>query len=53
MWCERFEAIVRVNQPYEDDVGRRKTNGLIVDFVGIFDNLERALAFDSQDVAGA
>ena len=47
-----LQAIARVNRPYEDDAGRRKTNGLIVDFVGIFDNLERALAFDSRDVEG-
>ncbi|GIU81645.1 MAG: type I restriction endonuclease subunit R [Acidobacteria bacterium] len=47
-----LQAIARVNRPYEDDTGRRKTNGLILDFVGIFDNLERALAFDSQDVEG-
>ena len=46
-----LQAIARVNRPYEDE-GRRKTAGLIVDFVGIFDNLERALAFDSEDVAG-
>ena len=47
-----LQAIARVNRPYEDQEGRRKTNGLIVDFVGIFDNLERALAFDSKDVEG-
>lgn len=47
-----LQAIARVNRPYEDARGRRKTNGLIVDFVGIFDNLERALAFDSRDVEG-
>ncbi|HFQ95381.1 MAG TPA: HsdR family type I site-specific deoxyribonuclease, partial [Anaerolineae bacterium] len=47
-----LQAIARVNRPYEDATGRRKRNGLIVDFVGIFDNLERALAFDSQDVEG-
>jgi len=47
-----LQAIARVNRPYEDDAGRRKTAGLIVDFVGIFDNLERALAFDSRDVEG-
>jgi len=47
-----LQAIARVNRPYEDEEGRRKTNGLIVDFVGVFDNLERALAFDSQDVEG-
>lgn len=47
-----LQAIARVNRPYEDETGRRKSNGLIIDFVGIFDNLERALAFDSQDVEG-
>ncbi|MEJ5229520.1 MAG: HsdR family type I site-specific deoxyribonuclease [Pseudothermotoga sp.] len=47
-----LQAIARVNRPFEDDSGRRKTNGLIIDFVGIFDNLERALAFDSRDVEG-
>ncbi|MCL4079011.1 HsdR family type I site-specific deoxyribonuclease [Coriobacteriia bacterium Es71-Z0120] len=47
-----LQAIARVNRPYEDKEGRRKTSGLIVDFVGIFDNLERALAFDSRDVEG-
>jgi len=47
-----LQAIARVNRPYEDNAGRGKPNGLIVDFVGILDNLERALAFDSQDVEG-
>jgi len=47
-----LQAIARVNRPYEDTEGRRKTAGFILDFVGIFDNLERALAFDSEDVSG-
>ncbi len=47
-----LQAIARVNRPYEDEQGRRKKSGLIVDFVGLFDNLERALAFDSKDVEG-
>ncbi|MGB4748003.1 MAG: HsdR family type I site-specific deoxyribonuclease [Bacillota bacterium] len=47
-----LQAIARVNRPYEDDQGRKKSAGLVVDFVGIFDNLEKALAFDSQDIAG-
>ncbi len=47
-----LQAIARVNRPYQDDEGRKKSSGLIVDFVGIFDNLERALAFDSQDIEG-
>ena len=47
-----LQAIARVNRPYEDDEGRRKTAGLILDFVGIFEKLEKALAFDSEDVDG-
>jgi len=47
-----LQAIARVNRPYEDDEGRKKSSGFVLDFVGIFDNLEKALAFDSQDVAG-
>jgi type I restriction enzyme R subunit len=46
-----LQAIARVNRPYEDE-SRRKTAGLIYDFVGIFQNLEKALAFDSRDVEG-
>lgn len=46
-----LQTIARVNRPYAEE-GKRKTAGLIVDFVGIFDNLERALAFDSEEVAG-
>ena len=40
-----LQAIARVNRPYEG-----KTCGLIVDYIGIFDNLQRALAFYSKDV---
>jgi len=47
-----LQAIARVNRPYEDERGRRKPSGFVLDFVGIFDNLERALAFDSQDIQG-
>ncbi|MCX7992059.1 MAG: HsdR family type I site-specific deoxyribonuclease [Fimbriimonadales bacterium] len=47
-----LQAIARVNRPYESDSGQRKTTGLIVDFVAVFENLERALAFDSQEVSG-
>jgi type I restriction enzyme R subunit len=45
-----LQAIARVNRPYEDREGRRKPAGFILDFVGIFDKLEQALAFDSADV---
>lgn len=47
-----LQAIARVNRPYEDNDGRRKPAGFVLDFVGIFDKLEKALAFDSQDVKG-
>ena len=47
-----LQAIARVNRPYEDDDGRRKPSGFVLDFVGIFEKLEKALAFDSQDVTG-
>jgi len=47
-----LQAIARVNRPFEDDDGRRKPCGFVLDFVGIFEKLEKALAFDSQDVEG-
>src|SRR5262249_10350370 len=47
-----LQAIARVNRPYEDDEGRRKPAGFVLDFVGIFEKLEDALAFDSEDVSG-
>lgn len=47
-----LQAIARVNRPYQSADGQRKTAGLIVDFVGVFENLERALMFDSKDVEG-
>ena len=47
-----LQAIARVNRPYEDETGRKKPCGFVLDFVGIFGRLEKALAFDSGDVAG-
>jgi type I restriction enzyme, R subunit len=46
-----LQAIARVNRPYEESSGAAKTCGMVVDFVGIFDKVERALAFDSDVVA--
>lgn len=37
-----LQAICRVNRTYDEG----KTNGLIVDYIGIFDNVARALNFD-------
>jgi type I restriction enzyme R subunit len=45
-----LQAIARVNRPYEDEDGKHKPGGFVLDFVGIFENLEKALAFDSRDV---
>ena len=47
-----LQAIARVNRPYEDEQGRKKPSGFVLDFVGIFGNLEKALAFDSKDIEG-
>ena len=47
-----LQAIARVNRPYEDSDGRAKKAGFVLDFVGILEKLEDALAFDSQDVSG-
>ncbi|HLP79874.1 MAG TPA: HsdR family type I site-specific deoxyribonuclease, partial [Acidobacteriota bacterium] len=47
-----LQAIARVNRPYEDEEGRKKPCGFVLDFVGIFDKLEKALSFDSHDIAG-
>ena len=41
-----LQAIARVNRPYAN-----KENGLIVDYIGIFENLQRALSFDATDLS--
>ena len=45
-----LQAIARVNRPYEDESGQIKPCGFVLDFVGIFEKLEKALAFDSDVV---
>ena len=47
-----LQAIARVNRPYEVEGEIRKPAGFVLDFVGIFDKLEKALAFDSDVVSG-
>lgn len=47
-----LQAIARVNRPYEAEGEIRKPAGFVLDFVGIFDKLEKALAFDSDVVSG-
>ncbi len=46
-----LQAIARVNRPYENEAQQMvKPHGFVLDFVGIFDKLEKALAFDSDEV---
>lgn len=47
-----LQAIARVNRPYEEEQERKKPSGFVLDFVGIFEKLEKALAFDSDVVSG-
>jgi len=47
-----LQAIARVNRPYEEEGDIKKPCGLVIDFVGIFEKLEKALAFDSDVVSG-
>jgi len=42
-----LQAIARINRLYAG-----KSCGLVMDYIGIFDNLQRALAFYSKDVEG-
>ena len=46
-----MQAIARVNRPYENEAQEMvKPHGFVLDFVGIFDKLEKALSFDSDEV---
>lgn len=46
-----LQAIARVNRPYENEAQQMvKPHGFVLDFVGIFDKLEKALAFDSEEI---
>lgn len=47
-----LQAIARVNRPYEnEEKNMKKPHGFVFDFIGIFDKLEKALAFDSDEVS--
>ena len=47
-----LQAIARVNRPYENEEQEMvKPHGFVLDFVGIFDKLEKALAFDSDEIS--
>ena len=46
-----LQAIARVNRPYENEMAQMvKPHGFVLDFVGIFDKLEKALSFDSDEI---
>jgi len=46
-----LQAIARVNRPYENEAADMvKPHGFVLDFVGIFDKLEKALAFDGDEI---
>ena len=47
-----LQAIARVNRPYVGADGSPKRIGLIIDFVGVLRELNKALQFDSADVSG-
>jgi type I restriction enzyme R subunit len=40
-----LQAIARVNRPFT-----HKKSGLVVDYIGVFDNLQRALSFDQASI---
>lgn len=46
-----LQAIARVNRPYEEG-SIEKPCGFVVDFIGVFGKLKKALAFDSKEVSG-
>ncbi|HOJ85489.1 MAG TPA: HsdR family type I site-specific deoxyribonuclease [Elusimicrobiales bacterium] len=48
-----LQAIARVNRPYQLENGNEKPFGFIIDFIGIFSRLKKALAFDSDVVESA
>lgn len=46
-----LQTIARVNRPYENEEMKMvKPHGFVLDFVGIFDKLEKALSFDSEEI---
>jgi len=47
-----LQAIARVNRPYIDEEIRKEA-GVIVDFIGIFKDLQKALVFDAESIEGA
>ena len=46
-----LQSIARINRPYDPGDSAAKKVGVIIDFVGIFGKLKKALAFDNKDVS--
>lgn len=46
-----LQAIARTNRPYSAE-NVQKIGGLVVDYVGIFDNLAKALNFEEEEIEG-
>ena len=44
-----LQAICRTNRPY----GEAKTHGLIVDYLGVFDDVAQAIQFDEEGIRGS
>jgi type I restriction enzyme R subunit len=46
-----LQAIARVNRPYENEAEEMvKPHGFVLDFIGIFEDVKKALAFDPDEV---
>ena len=46
-----LQAIALVNRPYENEAQEMvKPHGFVLDFIGLFDKLEKALAFDREEI---
>ena len=43
-----LQAMCRTNRPYDEN----KRHGLIIDYLGVFENLAMALSYDIQDIDG-
>lgn len=47
-----LQAVARVNRPFEDERGTKKPCGLVIDFIGVLKEMNRAFSFDSDEVSG-
>lgn len=48
-----LQSLARVNRPYIDSENVSKKVGLVVDFVGVLEDMKKALTFDAGAVKGA